>query len=190
MDTGWNDGHNKAYIKLLSVNNKKSPITGKVENDCRLKSGAVKRKAVTVKSGDDLLDKSGGRDIKVALNKDVFLNPKFKQLWDRIKYKTTFRVDFDVDALAATCAKEIKSNLQVGKARFIYRKVRTEIDRGGVHAEKIQKTASVYNTSKHLVIMLYLQSQMDLTSFQDAMSNQSQSKSKYQFHIYSNKSGF
>jgi restriction endonuclease len=29
------DGHNKAYIKLLSVNNKKSPISAKVEIDAR-----------------------------------------------------------------------------------------------------------------------------------------------------------
>ena len=50
------DGHNKAYIKLISVNNKKSPISAKVEIDARLKSGSIKRKVVTVSSGADLLD--------------------------------------------------------------------------------------------------------------------------------------
>jgi type III restriction enzyme len=57
------DGHNKAYIKLVSVDNKKSPITAKIEMDCRTKTGGVQRKTVTVKSGDDLLEKSNGRDI-------------------------------------------------------------------------------------------------------------------------------
>ena len=56
------DSHNKAYIKLLSVNNKKSSITAKIEIDWQSK-GSVKRKEITVKSGDDLLEKSGGRDI-------------------------------------------------------------------------------------------------------------------------------
>jgi len=59
------DGHNKAYIKLLSVNNKKSPITARIEIDCRMKNGDIKRKSVVVSSGADLLDAkySGGRDI-------------------------------------------------------------------------------------------------------------------------------
>ncbi|MDD4272674.1 MAG: DEAD/DEAH box helicase family protein, partial [Desulfobacter postgatei] len=56
------DGHNKAYIKLLSVSNKKSPITAKIEIDFQNK-GSIKRKEITVQSGDDLLEKSGGRDI-------------------------------------------------------------------------------------------------------------------------------
>ncbi|HCP4533334.1 TPA: DEAD/DEAH box helicase family protein, partial [Escherichia coli] len=59
------DGHNKAYIKLISVNNKKSPISAKIEIDARLKNGSIKRKEVTVTSGADLLDArySGGRDV-------------------------------------------------------------------------------------------------------------------------------
>ncbi|MEA1959960.1 MAG: DEAD/DEAH box helicase family protein [Bacillota bacterium] len=56
------DYHNKAYFKLLSVNNKKSPITAKIELDIH-KTGKVQRKAVTVRRGDDLSDKSGGRDL-------------------------------------------------------------------------------------------------------------------------------
>lgn len=59
------DGYNKAWIKLLSVNNKKSPITAQIEIDCRMKNGNIKRKSVVVSSGADLLDAkySGGRDI-------------------------------------------------------------------------------------------------------------------------------
>jgi type III restriction enzyme len=49
----------------------------------------------------------------VALNKAVFLGEEFKQLWDRIKYKTTFRVNFDIDALVNKCVDEIKKNLSV-----------------------------------------------------------------------------
>jgi type III restriction enzyme len=57
------DGHNMAYIKLLSVDNKKSPITAKIEIDSKERSGTIKCKTVVTKSGDDLLDKSGGRDV-------------------------------------------------------------------------------------------------------------------------------
>lgn len=54
--------HNNAYLLLKSVNNKKMPITAKIEMDVKTK-GEVKRKIVTVKQGDDLYIKSGSRDI-------------------------------------------------------------------------------------------------------------------------------
>ena len=56
------DFHNKAYMKLISTNNKKSPITAKIEID-KLMNGSIKRKTVTVKQGDDLFDISGRRDV-------------------------------------------------------------------------------------------------------------------------------
>jgi type III restriction enzyme len=108
---------------------------------------------------------------KVSLNKAVFLNEEFKQLWDRIKYQTTFRVDFDVDALTAKCAEEIKANLHVGKARFIYRKAKAEINRGGVHAQQVQETASVYESRSFELpdLITYLQNQTKSTLFTDAL---------------------
>ena len=57
------DYHNNAYLKLVSVNNSKSPITARIELDCNVK-GQVKRKVLTVKSGDDLAStKLGNREI-------------------------------------------------------------------------------------------------------------------------------
>lgn len=45
--------HNEAYLKLISTNNKKSPITAKIEIDANVK-GSIKRKTITVKQGSDL----------------------------------------------------------------------------------------------------------------------------------------
>lgn len=56
------DGHNKAYIKLINVDNRKSPITAQVEMDVN-QSGGVKRMKKKVKAGDDLLELSKGRDL-------------------------------------------------------------------------------------------------------------------------------
>ena len=57
------DYHNNAYLKLVSVSNSKSPITARIELDCNVK-GQVKRKVLTVKSGDDLAStKLGNREI-------------------------------------------------------------------------------------------------------------------------------
>ena len=56
-------GYNKPYIKLLSVDNKKSPITARIEIDVRQNAGGVKRIKKKVRTGHDLLDLSGGRDV-------------------------------------------------------------------------------------------------------------------------------
>ncbi len=102
---------------------------------------------------------------KVSLNKAVFLSDEFKELWDRIKYKTTFRVDFDVDKLIKKCVEKIKSELHVGKARFIYRKAKTEIDRGGVHVEQVNESTNVYESRSFELpdIITYLQNETNLT---------------------------
>lgn len=46
------DGHNKAYIRLLNVDNKKSPITAQIEFDA-MQNGKVKRITKKVRSSDD-----------------------------------------------------------------------------------------------------------------------------------------
>lgn len=55
------DGHNKAYIKLLAVDNKNGH-RAKIELDIQ-QQGNVKRAEKWVKQGDDLLSISGGRSI-------------------------------------------------------------------------------------------------------------------------------
>jgi len=57
------DSHNKAYVKLLKVDNRKSPIQAQIEFDVVQRSGQVARKKKWVRSGDDLLELSGGRSI-------------------------------------------------------------------------------------------------------------------------------
>lgn len=64
------DYHNKAYLKLISVNNKKSPITAKVEVDVN-RDGVIKRKTLNLKQGDDLSEaKLTNRDIYTGYTVD------------------------------------------------------------------------------------------------------------------------
>ena len=54
------DSSNKAYIRVVSV--KANPRSAKVEIDLN-QSGTTKRKVLTLKNGDDLYEKSKGRDV-------------------------------------------------------------------------------------------------------------------------------
>jgi type III restriction enzyme len=57
------DSYNKAYIKLLKVDNRNSPIRAQIELDIVQGSGGVARTKKWVRSGDDLLELSGGRNV-------------------------------------------------------------------------------------------------------------------------------
>ena len=42
---------------------KKMPITARIEMDVKNRKGEIRRKTVTIKQGDDIYEKSGGRDV-------------------------------------------------------------------------------------------------------------------------------
>ena len=75
------DAHNDAYLLLKSVNNKKTPITARIEMDVQNKKGAVSRKIVTVKQGDDLYEKSGGRDMYEGYITRTYTVPRAGKPW-------------------------------------------------------------------------------------------------------------
>jgi len=102
---------------------------------------------------------------KVTLNKAVFLSEDFKQLWERIKYQTTFRVDFDSKKLIEKCADQIRRTLIVGRARFITRTATLDVDRGGVSAGEVHESTSVYDARDYDLpdIVSYLQNETNLT---------------------------
>jgi type III restriction enzyme len=101
----------------------------------------------------------------IALNKALFLGDEFKQLWERIKYQTTFRVEFDVDALIGKCIDDIKNELVVGKAKFVYSKGKAVIERSGIGLNDIHESRSVYEAHDYKLpdIVSYLQNETQLT---------------------------
>jgi len=64
----------------------------------------------------------------------------FKALWDRIKHKTTYRVDFDNEALLQECAKTLRDDLSIPATLLQWRKADVGIGKAGVEAT--EKTGS------------------------------------------------
>jgi len=122
---------------------------------------------------DNVLKKiSGSLNIKnadnketVNLNKAIYLGDDFKELWGRIKYKTTFRVDFNVDDLIQQCAEYIKNHLIVGKTKFIYGKDKVKILKSGIEGGEVQESIHVYNAKDFQLpdIVSFLQNETNLT---------------------------
>lgn len=102
---------------------------------------------------------------QAKLNKAVYLSPEFQELWDKIRYKTTFRVDFDSEALIEKCATEINQHLVVGAPKFRIEKGRLDIDLGGVSGEVVSDVTATYEAGDIPLpdIVSYLQDETSLT---------------------------
>ncbi|MDX8376923.1 MAG: DEAD/DEAH box helicase family protein, partial [Mariprofundales bacterium] len=121
---------------------------------------------VLKKVSGNLNIKDAGKRESIKLNKKVYLGQDFKELWQRIKYKTTFRVDFNVQDLIDKCSNEIKYNLRVGKTRFIYEKDKVQVLRGGLEGEDAKKKSIyVYDAKDFNLpdVVSYLQNETNLT---------------------------
>jgi type III restriction enzyme len=102
---------------------------------------------------------------QLQINKKVFLSPEFKELWDKIKYKTLYSVNFDSEELINKCAKEIETRLNVGKSRFNYKKGEIEITKGGMLTKKINENTYLIEDSYYELpdIITFIQNETNLT---------------------------
>ena len=120
---------------------------GKVQDTLRaaLKTGEVKLpESFAPQSGQitQILRKLAGRlEIKnaderrqVRPRQAVLQSPEFKALWDRIKHKTTYRVEFDNEKLVESCIKALRDAPALPKTRLQWRKADLAIGKAGVEA--------------------------------------------------------
>ncbi|MDO8869624.1 MAG: DEAD/DEAH box helicase family protein [Methanobacteriaceae archaeon] len=102
---------------------------------------------------------------EVKLNKEVYLSDDFKQFWNKIKYKTTYAVDFSSEELIKECSKSMEEYLDVKSPKLLYTKVDVSIKSKGV--ETIEKQRSVvYSDSEEIIlpdIITFLQNETYLT---------------------------
>ena len=99
----------------------------------------------------EVLRKLAGRlDIKnaderrpVKTRQAVLHSEEFQSLWDRIKHKTTYRVQFDNEKLITDCAQALRKSPAVTKTRVQIRKADLAIGRGGVLADETTVAAPI-----------------------------------------------
>jgi len=87
--------------------------------------------------------KNADERIQVKTRQAVLQSAEFKELWNRIKHKTTYRVQFDNEALLNTCIKAMKDAPPIAKTRLQWRKADVSIGRAGVDAKETVTSAPV-----------------------------------------------
>ncbi len=134
----WEGLHEQGYINAR----------GKIEDALRT---AIKEDALQLPEAyepqrlpiTDILRKLCGRlEIKnadrrregIPVRRAVLDSPEFKALWDRIKHRTTYRVQFDNEKLIEQCIEAVQETPRIAKARLQWRKADLAIGKAGVEA--------------------------------------------------------
>ncbi len=95
--------------------------------------------------------RDASRDVTVRLNKQVMLSPEFRELWSRIKQKTTYRVQIDTEQLVRNCLKDFAEMPKIAKTRLISQSADIHIDRAGIyHTERETRVTDVENPYRTL----------------------------------------
>jgi type III restriction enzyme len=160
LDNGYIDEAGKVQDKLKVAIKDNSLIVPVEYESVKTEISALARKVcggLNIKNNDDRKP--------IKLNKQVYLDPEFKNLWDRIKYKTTYSVDFNSEELIEDCCKAMQTSLSVSSAKLIYTKAGLDISAGGIVAEESDRYAvGLENVQVNLPdIIAYLQNETNLT---------------------------
>lgn len=179
-------GKHKAEAALAIIEEKCCIMTGyinksgKVQDTLKadLRSGNVQLPADldnnVKRSVIEILKQTSGKlEIKrneekqvIHVNKQVLLSPEFKELWNKIKYKTTYAVDFDSESLIKACQKQISDRLVVSRGKLVYEKATIDVTKGGVEVKGTPETEyGAINTEVTVLpdIVSYLQNETQLT---------------------------
>lgn len=111
--------------------------------------------------------KDGTKKKKVKLNKAIFNSQEFLDLWDKIKYKTVYSIDFDSSELIQNAVNSIQKMNKIDKVRIISRKdAISSMDRlTGLEVETLREGVEDYTAVNHTLpdVITELQNRTNLT---------------------------
>ncbi|MBS3918727.1 MAG: DEAD/DEAH box helicase family protein [Deltaproteobacteria bacterium] len=99
------------------------------------------------------------------LRKEVQLSPEFQSLWERIKPKTTYRVEFETEVLVRRAVDALKQMQKIDPARIYVSAGQIGVTKGGVSATAISVAEEQvsYGSRPMPDLLAYLQNETELT---------------------------
>lgn len=87
--------------------------------------------------------KNADERVRIKTRQAILDSEGFKALWERIKHKTTYRVQFDNDKLIVDCARALRDAPPISKTRVQIRKADLAIGKAGVEATETASAAPI-----------------------------------------------
>ncbi len=169
----WRHLHEQGYINDIGKGG------GKVQDALRtaLRTGTLQLpaeheaqrpqiEAVLKKISGRLEVKNADDRRPIAVRKSVLLSPDFQALWDHIKHKTTYRVEFDNEKLVERCIQALDEAPPIARTRLQWRKADMAIGKAGVEAalRSVSEPIALYEEGIELPdVLTELQDRTQLT---------------------------
>ena len=102
--------------------------------------------------------------IKLKINKQIFLDREFENLWNKIKHKTTYQVEYKSEILEYNCISQIMLMDKIEPVKINYREGQIDVSKKGVVGEETKASTYKVKYSGPLPdIINYLQRETELT---------------------------
>ena len=75
------------------------------------------------------------KEVTVKLNKRALISPEFTELWNNIKQKTTYRIQFDLEKLIVNSVKDIRKMPDATPARLISQTANVNLEKSGIFTQ-------------------------------------------------------
>lgn len=114
--------------------------------------------ALEIASKNKPVINDASKEVKIRLKKQVILSPEFTELWNKIKQKTTYRVNFDIEELVKRCVNDLREMSPIPKAKLVSKIADIDIENSGVsHTEthiKTQDLSGTYETLPDIIRLI------------------------------------
>ncbi len=100
----------------------------------------------------------------LRINKQVFLDPEFEQLWNRIKARTTYSVEYKTEDLVRDAVKTISQMPKIAPVKIAYAEAKLDVRNSGVTSTTLREgTIDVQYRGGVPDVIAYLQGETELT---------------------------
>jgi type III restriction enzyme len=102
---------------------------------------------------------------EIRLSKPVLLSAEFRELWDRIKHKTRYRVKFDTSELISSVVERIKKLEVARPVRIFMKRAGIDIKEAGIESDRVfeERTYETASVKTLPDIITFLQKETELT---------------------------
>lgn len=80
---------------------------------------------------------------RAPVRRAVLESAEFRALWDRIKHKTTYRVNFDEEQLVTRCVAAIRAAAPISATQLHWEKARLRVEQSGVGTHRVRGADTV-----------------------------------------------
>lgn len=149
---------NRGYVSKsgkIKDTMKNALLTGTLDLPKKFEAARERLESVVKKADNKVPIRDASKEVIVHLKKQAMLSPEFKELWDKIKQKTAYRVQIDTEKLVEDCVKELKNMDSIPKARLVSKTADINIQNPGVtYTEREMRVTDLEDTYSSLPYIL------------------------------------